>query len=104
MLKLRTYEIESYLRGKGLSFRRRGQKAEVQFCPFCSGGESGDKYTFVVYLDESGGNYKCMRGKCAESGSFWQLAEPHVQKLAQLVMALPGFPKSDIRLSSRVHR
>lgn len=75
MLKLRTYEIESYLRGKGLSFRRRGQKAEVQFCPFCSGGESGDKYTFVVYLDESGGNYKCMRGKCAESGSFWQLAE-----------------------------
>lgn len=75
MLLLKPYEIESYLRGKGLSFRRRGAKAECKICPFCSGGEHNDKYTFVVYLDESGGNYKCQRGKCAVSGSFWQLAE-----------------------------
>lgn len=75
MLKLRPYEIESYLREKGLSFRRRGAKAECKICPFCTGGDSQDKYTFVVFLDESGGNFKCMRGKCAASGSFWQLAE-----------------------------
>ena len=74
-IKIKPYEIESYLRGKGIQFRRRGQKAECKICPFCSGGESNDKYTFVVYLDESGGNYKCQRGKCAVSGSFWQLAE-----------------------------
>lgn len=75
MLKLKSSDIQSYLRGKGLSFRRRGAKAECKTCPFCSGGESGDKYTFVVYLDESGGNFKCMRGKCAQAGTFWALAE-----------------------------
>jgi archaellum biogenesis ATPase FlaH len=75
MLKLRPSEIESYLREKNLTFRRRGAKAEVKVCPFCSGGEHKDKYTFVVYLDESGGNFKCMRGKCDESGTFWALAE-----------------------------
>lgn len=75
MLKLASHEIESYLREKGLTFRRRGQKAECKICPFCSGGEHGDKYSFVVYLDQTGGNFKCMRGSCAASGSFWQLAE-----------------------------
>lgn len=75
MLKLKPYEIESYLRSKGLAFRRRGQKAECKICPFCKGGEHNDCFTFVVYLDDSGGNFKCMRGSCARSGSFWQLAE-----------------------------
>lgn len=74
MLKLRPYEIESYLREKNLSFRRRGAKAECKVCPFCNGGDSQDKYTFVVFLDESGGNFKCMRGKCGVSGTFWALA------------------------------
>jgi twinkle protein len=74
MLKLKPYEIEEYLRSKGLSFRRRGSKAECKLCPFCHGGDSGDKFTFVVYLDSTGGNFKCMRGKCAVAGSFWQLA------------------------------
>ncbi len=65
MLKLKSYEIESYLREKGLTFRRRGQKAECKICLFCSGGDHSDAYTFVVYLDETGGNFKCMRGSCA---------------------------------------
>jgi twinkle protein len=75
MLNLKPYEIESYLREKGLAFRRRGSKAECKTCPFCGGGEHSDHWTFVVYLDESGGNFKCMRGSCSQSGSFWQLAE-----------------------------
>lgn len=74
MLKLSSHEIESYLRDKGLIFRRRGQKAECKICPFCGGGEHSDFWTFVVYLDNSGGNFKCMRGSCARVGSFWQLA------------------------------
>lgn len=75
MLKLKPYEIQSYLESKGLKLRRRGQKAEAYICPFCKGGEHNDRWTFVCYLDESGGNYKCMRGSCGQSGSFWQLAE-----------------------------
>lgn len=74
MLKLQPHEIEAYLQAKG-RIRRRGQKAEMERCPFCTGGEHSDKWTCVVYLDATGGNYKCMRGSCAQSGSFWQLAE-----------------------------
>ena len=75
MLKLNPNEIESYLRHKGFKMRRRGQKAEFEICPFCNGGENGDKWKCVVYLDDTGGNYKCMRGSCGVSGSFWQLVE-----------------------------
>lgn len=75
MLNLKSYEIEDYLRSKGLRLRRRGQKAEAYECPFCNGGTNGDKWKFVVFLDESGGNYKCMRGSCNATGSFWQLAK-----------------------------
>jgi twinkle protein len=76
MLKLKPYEIESYLKGK-CRIRRRGQKAELEKCPFCQGGEHNDRWTFVCYLDESGGNFKCMRGSCDQTGSFWQLAEQY---------------------------
>jgi hypothetical protein len=69
------HEIEDYLRSKGLRIRRRGDKAECDICPFCGGGDSIDKRTFVVFLDQEGGNYKCMRGSCAVSGSLWQLCE-----------------------------
>lgn len=75
MLKLKPHEIESYLNGKGLAFRRCGRKAELRLCPFCDGGDHNDQWTCVVYLDETGGNYKCMRGNCDATGSFWTLAE-----------------------------
>lgn len=58
-----------------MKFRRRGQKAELQICPFCDGGDTPDKWTCVVYLDSEGGNFKCMRGSCDRSGSFWQFVE-----------------------------
>jgi hypothetical protein len=75
MLTLNPGQIESYLLGKGLRLRRRGNKAEVFECVFCDGGEHKDRWKMVVYLDETGGNYKCMRGHCNASGSFWQLVE-----------------------------
>lgn len=73
MLTLEPYEIKSYIQGKGLKTRLRGRKVEMELCPFCGGGESKDKFTFVVYTD--GGNFKCMRGSCATAGTFWALTE-----------------------------
>lgn len=75
MLKLHPHEIEEYLHSQGLKLRRRGQKAELFKCPFCNGGENNDRWTCVVYLDNDGGNFKCMRGSCDRSGSFWQFVE-----------------------------
>ena len=75
MMTCDTSKIEPYLQDKGLRYRKRGQKAELDVCPFCHGGDSTDKKTFVVYLDGEGGNYKCMRGSCGATGSFWQLIE-----------------------------
>lgn len=67
-----TSEIEGYLRSKGRT-RRRGNKLEMEFCPFCLGGDHKDKWKFVVYGDA--GNFKCVRGKCQETGNFWRLIE-----------------------------
>jgi hypothetical protein len=74
-LKASPFEIETYLINRGLQIRRRGKKAEIRNCPFCGGGEHRDLWTCVVYLDDDGGNHKCMRGSCGQAGSFWQLVE-----------------------------
>jgi KaiC/GvpD/RAD55 family RecA-like ATPase len=75
MLTLNPGQIEDYLRSQNLRLRRRGNKAEIEICPFCDGGPNKDKWKTVVYLDETGGNYRCLRGHCDASGSFWQLVE-----------------------------
>jgi hypothetical protein len=74
-LKLQPFEVEEYIRGKGTKIRRRGHKAEIETCPFCAGGDHHDRWTCVVYLDQTGGNFKCMRGSCGRTGSFWQMLE-----------------------------
>lgn len=73
-MNLSPYDIEAYLRGHGMELRRRGaNKVEAKRCPFCNGGDHHDLWKFVVYTD--GGNYKCMRGTCDATGTFWGLAE-----------------------------
>jgi twinkle protein len=74
-LKATPFDIENFLINHGLEIRRRGKKAEIKICPFCHGGAHNDLWKCVVYLDESGGNYKCMRGSCNATGTFWGLVE-----------------------------
>lgn len=74
MLNLSPLEVQGYLRSKNLRVRQRGHnKIEIERCIFCAGGESADKWTMVVYTDE--GNFKCLRSKCGEAGTFWRIAE-----------------------------
>jgi hypothetical protein len=56
-----------------IRYRKRGEKLELFKCLFCGGGESGDPKTMVVYLD--GGNFKCLRGSCGKTGTFWAICE-----------------------------
>lgn len=43
------------------------------YCPFCEGGQNGDKHTFA--MNAITGAYNCKRGTCAVEGSFKQLCE-----------------------------
>ena len=42
-------------------------------CPFCSGGQNKDKYTFSI--NERSGLYFCQRGKCNVKGNLQQLGK-----------------------------
>ena len=44
-----------------------------EYCPFCHGGDSGDKETFALSVDK--GVYVCKRGTCGRRGHFDELAE-----------------------------
>jgi len=57
------------------TYRRRGKKAEIKTCPFCDGGTHNDQWTCVVFVEREAGNYKCMRGNCNATGSYWNLLE-----------------------------
>jgi hypothetical protein len=62
-----------YLRRIGVEHRNRGKWLSVKLCPFCKGGDHGDKFTFAVHATE--GNFSCLRASCGASGNFWKLIE-----------------------------
>lgn len=54
-------------------FKTHGNELIPTYCPFCGGGQKGDKHTFA--LNAESGTYNCKRGSCGVSGSFRQLCE-----------------------------
>lgn len=70
-----------YLRRKGWQHRRKGRNLQVQLCPFCHGGDSGDVFTFAV--EETSGAFNCLRGSCGRSGSFFELRREMGDKTAR---------------------
>jgi twinkle protein len=54
-------------------FKIRNGQVVPEFCPFCNGGENGDRNTFAVGLYN--GAYQCLRGGCGKKGSFRDLCE-----------------------------
>lgn len=66
-----------FLRQIGWQVTKRGNWLTTKYCPFCSGGSSGDLFTFAVHSAD--GNYFCHRAKCGEKGSFWALMESQGQ-------------------------
>lgn len=54
-------------------FKIRNGNLSAEYCPFCGGGENGDKYTFGIGLYN--GLYQCFRGSCGAKGTFKQLCD-----------------------------
>lgn len=64
---------EDFLREIGWSFSKRGSWLSLKNCPFCSGGQHRNVFTFAVHSVD--GNYFCHRTKCGEKGNFWNLIQ-----------------------------
>ena len=41
-------------------YRQRGDEIVAKLCPFCHGGQHGDKYSFNINTEKH--VYKCQRG------------------------------------------
>lgn len=52
--------------------REHGKELEWKLCPYCNGGDHGDKWTFSVNTET--GQYICQRSTCDAHGAFVQLA------------------------------
>lgn len=70
-----TFDItpEQFLNEVGAQFVKRTRWLSLKICPFCDGGDRGEKYSFSVHKTD--GNYFCHRNKCGARGSFWKLIE-----------------------------
>lgn len=56
----------------GTRDRRRGDEMQFEFCPYCQGGSSKDKWTFSINMRT--GQNNCMRGSCGIQGNMITLA------------------------------
>ena len=75
-------------------FKQRGSEAVPVHCPFCGGGERGDKHTFALNLET--GAYNCKRGTCNATGNFTQLLKEYGEMSEQSFEFRPP-PKKEYR-------
>ncbi len=54
-------------------FKVKDDEIVSTYCPFCKGGQSGDRDTFQLNINT--GLYFCRRGKCQEKGNLDQLCK-----------------------------
>lgn len=55
------------------NYKIRNNEVVPEYCPYCHGGDNGDKYTFAV--GRYNGAFQCMRGGCGVKGSIRTLCE-----------------------------
>ncbi len=49
----------------------KGAEIMPKLCPYCKGGQHGDKNTFALNMDKH--TFKCLRGSCGKQGHFSEL-------------------------------
>lgn len=54
-------------------FTIKGAEITPKYCPFCRGGQHGDKETFSLNMEKH--TYKCLRGSCGAQGHFSELCK-----------------------------
>lgn len=52
-------------------FTIKGAEIVPRYCPYCHGGQHGDKGTFALNMDKH--TFKCLRGSCGKQGHFREL-------------------------------
>ena len=52
-------------------FSIKGAEIVPKLCPYCRGGQHGDKDTFALNMDKH--TFKCLRGSCGQQGHFSEL-------------------------------
>lgn len=52
-------------------YRVQGAEIKPRLCPYCRGGQHGDKYTFALNMNKH--TFICLRGSCGKQGHFSQL-------------------------------
>lgn len=68
-----TSTIQTIARQYFGDYRVRGDEVVAEYCPFCHGGNSGDRNTFAVNMTTGG--YNCRRGSCNVTGGIRDLIE-----------------------------
>ena len=72
MYEFNPADLESLRAIIGTDTRERGKELQWKRCPYCDGGEHGDKWTFSVNMET--GKFLCQRYTCGEKGAFVRLA------------------------------
>lgn len=77
-------------------YKIRNDEIIADTCPFCNGGESGDRETF--YVSMSTGQYYCHRGKCNARGGWIRLLRkfgeaPNINSVSQQFKPLDLVPR-----------
>ena len=57
----------------GAEVKEKGNELFFKRCPQCNGGQSGDKETFSVNLEN--GAFKCFRSSCGYHGHFVEISQ-----------------------------
>jgi len=82
-------------------FKLRKNELVAEYCPFCNGGSSHDKYTFGIGLYN--GAYSCKRGSCGVTGSFKSLCE-HFGEIPPSGIVSPTFINTGVKQNKVYNR
>ncbi len=77
---LKESDVYDFAATLNIETKSKGNELFFKHCPYCNGGDSNDKYTFSINLDN--GAYKCFRASCGMQGHFVELARDFDFKLA----------------------
>lgn len=80
MYEFNPADLESLRAIIGTDTREHGKELQWKLCPYCNGGEHGDKWTFAVNMET--GKFLCQRYSCGEKGAFVRLARDFGLELA----------------------
>ena len=69
--ELKQSDIYGFAHSIGAEYKEKGKELFFKYCPYCNGGQSRDKDTFSINMEN--GTFKCFRATCGKQGHFVEL-------------------------------